>query len=315
MNELITKDEIQKEGPDWEYFKQNFLRSQQGLSCKTVSTYKTGINCFTRWLGQEDIERPVPDDIYDFQSFLQKSEYSVFTTNVYMISLKKFFEYLEKPYEGKDFKAYSDIYKMASPQIRRPERRKHHREMPTEIEVSKLRGILQGEDQKSRRDLLMIDLGLYCGLRVNEISNLRIEDIRAEDDDKCRLYVLRKGHADRNNYVYLDTGIADRLLKYAKKYKLKRFIFTDTVHNNKTEKLQSSTISLTISKNLQKAGIKRRTLTAHSLRHYAGTKYYQETKDLYACQAFLGHKDSQTTQIYMHTENNYTQAGIALAPA
>ncbi len=311
--DLIKKDEIQQEGPDWKYFGETFLLSQIGLAAKTVSSYRTGIGGFIRFLEEKQIRCPVPADIYSYQGYLKK--YSLFTQNLYLISIKKMFDFLNQPHKGSEGRAYPDIYKAADPQIKRPGRKVHYREMPTEDEVIKLRGILQGEDQKSKRDLLMIDLGLYCGLRVNAISNLRVEDIRAEDDDKCRLYVLRKGHADRNNYVYLDTGIAERLMKYAKKYKLKRFIFTDVVHNNKTEKLQSSTISLTISKNLQKAGIKRRTLTAHSLRHYAGTKYYQETKDLYACQAFLGHKDSQTTQIYMHVENNYTQAGIALSPA
>ncbi len=314
MNDLITKDEVQQDGPDWEFFKSNFLRSQKGLSYKTIQSYRTGTSCFTRWMGKQDISRPLPDDIYDYQDFLQKENYSLFTQNLYMISLKKFFEYLERPYEGKDFKAYSDIYKIAAPRIRRPERRKHHREMPTGEEVTKLRGSLAGKDQKSKRDLLMIDLALFCGLRINEIANVRIEDIR-QDGDTFKLYVLRKGHTSRNYYVFLDPGIAKRLLAYTKKYKLKKYIFTDTHHKNKTDRLNTCSVSSTISEALTKAGIKRKTLTAHSLRHYAGTKYYQKTKDLYATQQFLGHKDSATTEIYMHVENNYSVAGIALCPA
>ena len=313
MKDLIKRDEVQTEGIDWEFFRDNFLRSQKGLSYKTVTSYRTGINCFTKWIQQEGITHPVPDDIYNYQDYLQKENYSIFTQNLYMVTLKKFFAYLENPYEGKDFKAYADIYKAAAPQIRRPERRKHHREMPTEIEVQKLRDVLKDKDRKSSRDLLMVDLALYCGLRVNEIVNVRVEDIR-QDKDTFKLYVLRKGHTARNYYVYLDQGIAERMQAYTKEYKLKRYVFTDIAHNKTKERLSSTTISVTISENMKRAGIKRKTLTAHSLRHYAGTKYYQETKDLYATQQFMGHKDSATTEVYMHVENNYSRVGVTLSP-
>ena len=65
----------------------------------------------------------------------------------------------------------------------------------------------------------------------------------------------------------------------------------------------------------KRAGIKRKTLTAHSLRHYAGTKYYQTTKDFFATQQFMGHQDSATTEIYMHIDRNYELNGVALQPA
>ncbi|GAH44903.1 unnamed protein product, partial [marine sediment metagenome] len=200
MNEIVKRNEVQTECIDWAFFRDNFLRSQTGLAYKTILAYRTGINCFTRWIGKQDISRPLPDDLYDYQDYLQKENYSLFTQNLYMISLKKFFSYLDKPYEGQAFQAYVDIYKAANPQIRRPERKKHHREMPAETEVQKLRESLQEQGtQKSRRDLLMVDLALYCGLRVNEIANVRVEDIR-QDGDTFKLYVLRKGRTSRNYY-------------------------------------------------------------------------------------------------------------------
>ncbi len=229
-----------------------------------------------------------------------------------MVSLKKFFSYLEEPYKSVGAQTIN-IYKMADPQLKRPSRKKHHRDMPTEEEVINLRSSLQGDDQKSKRDLLMVDMALYCGLRVNEIANLRAEDIR-QDGDKYKFYVLRKGQVSRNHYVFCDPGIAERLLDYTQEYKLKKYFCTDIVHKKKKDRLNSCTVSVAISKAMKKAGIKRKTLTPHSLRHYAGTTYYQTTKDLYATQQFMGHKDSATTEIYMHVENNYSQVGIALAP-
>lgn len=274
------------------------------------------MSCFLDYLKEHDIEEPLPDDIHYFLGYLKEKVYSVFSINLYMVSLKKFFSYLEDPYKSvgaQTISVYKDIYKMANPQLKRPSRKKHHREMPTEEEVINLRSSLQGEDQKSKRDLLMVDLALFGGLRVAEISNVRVEDLR-KDEDKYKLYVLRKGHTSRNNYVFIDNGIAERMFDYTQEYKLKRYIFTDIAHKYKKDRLNSCTVLISIPEALRKAGIKRKTLTPHSLKHYAGTKYYQTTKDLYATQQFMGYKDSATTEIYMHVENNYTEVGIALAP-
>lgn len=318
MNDLITKDQIKSFSIDWNYCLDNFLRTQNGLAYKTIKAYRSGVSCFLDYLTEQDIPKPLPDDIHDYLGYLREKVYSVFTIGLYMISLKKFFAYLAQPYKSvgaASIKIYEDIYKMASPQLKRPSRKKHHREMPTEEEVQKLRDVLQGPDQKSRRDLLMVDMALFCGLRINEIANLRVEDVR-KDEDKYKLYVLRKGQVSRNYYVFLDVGIAERLLDYAQEYRLKRYIFTDLYHKkNKKDRLNTCSVSSVISGALTKAGVKRPTLTAHSLRHYAGTTYYQTTKDLYATQQFMGHRDSATTEIYMHVENNYSVAGIALCPA
>jgi len=315
MNDLIIKNQVQEQGPDWKLFRDNFLRSQKGLAYKTVKSYQNGINCFLRWLQDQGIDRPLPDDLYNYQDFLQKEDYSVFSQNLYMLSLKKLFAYLAKPYGtvgAASIKVYPDIYAMAAPKIRRPQRKKHYREMPTEEEVKKLRAAVHGDDNISRRDGLMIDLAAFCGLRVNEIANVRVEDIR-ENDGHFTLYVLRKGHTARNYYVFVDPGIAKRMRAYIRKNRLKSYVFTDLVHKKRNQ-LNTCTVSVIISGRMKQAGIKRATMTPHSLRHYAGTRYYRETKDLYATQQFMGHRDSSTTEIYMHTENQYSTAAVALAP-
>ena len=43
MNDLIKRDEIQQEGPDWRYFGETFLLSQIGLAVNSVEGYRTGI--------------------------------------------------------------------------------------------------------------------------------------------------------------------------------------------------------------------------------------------------------------------------------
>jgi len=57
-----------------------------------------------------------------------------------------------------------------------------------------------------------------------------------------------------------------------------------------------------------------KTITAHSLRHYAGINYYKKSLDLKATQQFMGHNDRQTTEIYAQDEDNYKKNKIALEP-
>jgi len=308
MNELTVID--------WNLYLGNFLRSISGLSPRTMTSYKTGIKCFLDFMKAKKIDKPLPDDIHDFQSHLKTQGYSVFSIGLYLISLKKFFAYLNQPYKGagQELKVYADIYKMANPKVKRPDRKVHYREMPTDEAIAKLRGSLKNKrSQKAKRDLLMIDLACYGGLRVREIANVKITDL-VKDNDKYRLYLLRKGSSSKNASIFIDGDIAERLYGYCEKYRIRGFVFTDIVHEHNGTHLNASTISTIISQYLIDLKLKKDTITAHSLRHHAGTEFYQATKDLYATQQFMGHRNAQTTEIYMHTEGNYEKAGVALAP-
>ncbi len=316
MNELATRPQIQEHEIDWQYYLQTFLITQSGLASRSIQNYRTAINKFLTYLADNEINAPVPDDIHAYQGFLKEKGFSVFTINLYMIALKKFFAYLQQPYKDTSMVVYKDIYKMASPKIKRPARGKHYREMPTQDAITALRGSLIDSDvQKDQRDLLMIDIGLYCGCRVNEIANIKTTDI-IKDGDNFRLYLLRKNQTAKVCSVFIDTGIVDRIKTYIETYKITNYLFTDLSHVQKGKKghLCSTTISTIITRHMKRAEVKKDTITAHSLRHYAGTTFFQKTKDIYSTQQFMGHSDSQTTQIYMHVSNSYEVAGIALAP-
>jgi len=317
MNELTVTSSIQNHQFDWQFYLSNFLRTQNGKSYKTIKAYEGGIKSFLYYLEEKEIEKPLPDDIHDYLGYLREQGKSVFTIGLYMISLKLFFAYLNKPYvtEGTaPVQVYPDIYAMAAPKLQRPQRKVHVRDKPTDEEVTALRKAVPKRGQQGVRDLLMVDLALYCGLRVNEIANVKAGDL-VRDGETFKMFVLRKGKTRKNNFVWVNPDLARRLAAYAEKYNLEKYIFTDISHRGSKGHLCSSTISTKIGRYMKKALIKRDNITAHSLRHYAGTEFYQATKDLYATQQFLGHSNSETTEIYMHVEDNYQKMSFSLAPA
>jgi len=230
--------------------------------------------------------------------------------SLYMISLKLFFAYLNEPYgtEG-NVQVYPDIYSLADPKLKRPQSRVHYRERLTDDEVRTLRSAAGNH----ARDSLMIDLALYCGLRVNEVANVRDTDL-VKDNDIYKLFVLRKGKTRKTHFVIVNSILAERLTDYIERFKVEGYLFYDLSHKNSGGHLCASSVSCIISNYMKRVQIKRDNLTAHSLRHTAGTSFYQATKDIYATQQFLGHRDSSTTEIYMHCEDNYEKLGFALAP-
>lgn len=214
MNDLITKQDLQNFKIDWQYYLQTFITTQSGLSHKSIKAYKTAITRFIDYLERNDIDRPVPDDIHEYLGFLKDNQYSVFTVGLYMIALKKFFAYLQQPYKDTEMVVYKDIYKMADPKVKRPARGTHYRENLTDEAITLLRGqLINEQSQKAQRDLLMIDLGLYCGCRVNEIANVKTTDL-VKDNDNYRLYLLRKNQTAKISSVFIAEDIVERMKFY-----------------------------------------------------------------------------------------------------
>ena len=62
---------------------------------------------------------------------------------------------------------------------------------------------------------------------------------------------------------------------------------------------------------MQEAGFDSERITAHSLRHTAGTAVMELTGDLYKTQNYMRHSNPATTEIYLHTDTEKAEAGIA----
>ena len=62
---------------------------------------------------------------------------------------------------------------------------------------------------------------------------------------------------------------------------------------------------------MKEAGFNSERLTAHSLRHTAGTNAMQLTGDLYTTQQYMRHSSPATTEIYLHIDTEQKEAEIA----
>jgi len=151
------------------------------------------------------------------------------------------------------------------------------------------------------RNLAIMKTMLNCGLRVSEITNLKILDINL---DKGKLKVVQgKGRKDRNlKFNKIDIPI---LTKWAKK-RPQGLYFFPTLHG---EKIHSRYIQQMIKRYALSAGINK-AITPHTLRHIFATEYYRQSKNLEALRMTLGHNDISTTMIYITLANIEVEQGL-----
>jgi integrase/recombinase XerD len=171
----------------------------------------------------------------------------------------------------------------------------------SETEVKKL--LKTSEDKmladkaKGRRTFvrvhMFISIAIKSGLRVSELSNLKVSDFNL-GKEPC-LHVLGKGNKQRT--VYISNSLKGDIKAYIRHFDLAEsdYLLTSS-HGNKysTRALQKHF------KNVSKLARLPEHYSVHSCRHSFGTQLYRKTKDLRLVQKMLGHSSVQTTAIYSH---------------
>ena len=222
-------------------------------------------------------------------------------------------------------------------QALRAQERKHIPVVLTKEEVQKVLQNISGIYK------LVTTLMYGCGLRMNEVLNLRLKDIDFGFD---KIYVWdSKSLQDRTiplpqklkvklqeqvevvqdlHQLDLDNGYGSVYIPYAleKKYPLSKletkwqFLFpmknisTDPRSKEKRRHhIHPQTLGRNIKVAAQKAKLNKR-VTSHIFRHSYATHLLQAGIDLRSIQELLGHKSVETTMIYTHVVSEMNKAKV-----
>ena len=142
------------------------------------------------------------------------------------------------------------------------------------------------------RHRLILMFLYYTGIRLDEIVNLKWEDI---DFDRDTIHLkITKGSKDRILFLH------QNLKQFIMMFNLRKdgLIFL----SNFGKKYNKRTIQVIVKSAAMKAGIKKR-VTPHTLRHSFATHLLEAGADIRHIQKLLGHSNLQTTQIYTHVAN------------
>jgi len=158
------------------------------------------------------------------------------------------------------------------------------------------------------RDFCILTLFLNCGLRISELANLDVTDIR---EDSIR--VLGKGNKERIVYINdaCATAINDYLLiRKTVPISKERALFL----SSRRQRISTSTIHNLVKKHLLAAGLDSTKYSSHKLRHTAATLMLKSGVDVRTLQELLGHEHLNTTQIYTHIENSSLRDAAMRSP-
>lgn len=175
-------------------------------------------------------------------------------------------------------------------------------------------GRIQRSTEQGKRLYAMYLLAVNAGLRTVEISRANIKDLETKGGQTW-LYIWGKGRTEADQKKPIAPEVAAAVKEYLKSRTDKPTgnspLFVSTGNRSGGKRIAPTTISTMLKRAMQEAGFDSERITAHSLRHTAGTNVQEITGNLYATQLYMRHSNPATTEIYLHTETEQAEAGIA----
>lgn len=175
----------------------------------------------------------------------------------------------------------------------------HLPEVLTTAEVDQLEASIDLSKPEGQRNRAIIEVLFSCGLRVSELTHLRLSDLFLDEG-----YILVMGKGSKERLV----PISSRAIHELQLWFYDRNLMTikageeDYVFlNRRGAHLTRTMILIMVKRQAEAAGIQK-TISPHTLRHSFATALLEGGADLRVIQAMLGHEDIGTTEIYTHID-------------
>jgi site-specific recombinase XerD len=299
---MPNKTEIEKLIRDFlEDLEITYNRSQ-----RTVNNYEFYLNRFAGWLKEKGIQKVQninQDNIRQYRLWLnrltsnKKENLKTNTQNYHLIAVRSWLKYLAK----RDIKTLApekiDLAKMPQRSVDFLDGSDLNRLLDSPLKTDNISII-------KKRDKSILELLFSTGLRVSEISNLKIDSINLKKDE----FTVR-GKGDKPRVVFLSNQAKYWLAEYLKlRNDSNSYLFIShdrAAKNRKNEEekgLSPRSIQRLVEKYSKAAGITKK-VTPHTMRHSYATDLLMNGADIRSVQSMLGHSSITTTQIYTHITN------------
>lgn len=268
-----------------------YLENIKKYSDNTIINYGLDLEKFEEYLNlkNKNIKDIEYKDILDYINYLKDNHKST-SVNRSLSCLRSYYDFLIRNRKIKN-NPFNLVHSMKK-EKKLPEYFKYNEyvELINSIDVNTDLGI---------RNKCIFEVLLCTGCRVNELVNIKLDDI---DINNQEIKVLGKGNKER--IVYLGSYAVDSLNDYLKirnnilKNKNNNYLFLNHLGN----KITTRGVRDIIDKILLKSSTNLK-ITPHTFRHSFATMLLNEGCDLKSVQELLGHVSLSTTSIYTHVSN------------
>ncbi|MEA2041686.1 MAG: site-specific tyrosine recombinase XerD [Bacteroidota bacterium] len=276
----------------------DFLVLEKSLSENSVSAYLNDLSKLANY----NEKKPQQLKLKDLENFiydLSEAGLSKRSQSRVISSLKSFYKFIALEFETDDNPAAL---------LESPKLSKKLPEVLSVEEIDRLEEAIDLSKPEGHRNKAIIETLYSCGLRVSELTNLRISNLYFEDNF---IRVLGKGLKQR--LVPIGTSAQKQIEFYRESYRSKLDPpddYKDILFLNRRAKQLTRVMIFTIVKKLaQEAGISKN-ISPHTFRHSFATHLIEGGADLRAVQEMLGHESIMTTEIYTHIDRHFLQQTV-----
>lgn len=292
----------------------NYLIITKNRSKNTVNEYYYDLRDAFQFIKRDKYNIKVDDykqiDISDLDSNFFKS---IEVTDIYEYLYNKHTKAISRARKISSIKSFFNyLCNIARIIDRNPcvslEAPKLEKRLPKYLELDEAKSLLNSVDGEFKnRDLAILTLFLNCGLRLSELVNINIENIRGDT-----LNVIGKGNKERS--VHLNHACLEALSDYMKERPIDKVKSSDRnalFLSKQYKRMSPRMIEIMVKNYIIKAGLDPRKYTPHKLRHTAATLMHKYGKvDIRTLQQVLGHETIATTQIYTHIDSEEVKNAI-----
>jgi integrase/recombinase XerD len=276
----------------------DYLKIERSLSGNSVEAYEHDIVKFMQYLElAEPSVGPMQvkgKHIQLFLEYITELGMSAYSQARILSGIKSFFRFLlMEEIRDEDPSSLIDSPKLG-------------RKLPDTLsfpEIEQLFDAIDLSTPEGARNRAMLETLYSCGLRVSELTELKISNLFFEDGF---IKVLGKGNKERLVPIGRDARKFITIYRNEVRCHLKivkgaeNYVFL----NRRGDKL-TRVMVFTIIKNLvTKIGLNK-TVSPHTFRHSFATHLIEGGADLRAVQDMLGHESITTTEIYTHLDRDY----------
>ena len=281
----------------------SYLQIERSLSGNSIEAYTSDISKLSQFVLLTMPSRsPDTIDFSDLRKFVQwihELGASPRTQARILSGIRSYYKYLLLT---------DQITKDPSELIESPKIGRKLPEVLSTEEIDRMQEAIDLSKPEGHRNKAIIETLYSCGLRVSELTSLRISNLYFREG-----FIRVTGKGSKERLIPIGDKAIREITIYLEQRKLQSNILPQAGNilflNRRGNKLTRVMI-FTIVKNLaEKAGI-RKSISPHTFRHSFASHLIDGGADLRAVQEMLGHESIITTEIYTHLDREYLREAI-----